>query len=105
VWSYSVRIQGTSSRLERQDDLSGSGESEVLGREMSLAFFVDRAMVADGAVLKAMEEAFPPGPFLFFGDMLELQPFRAKHFFPNFRIAYAHNQPLDANPALKAYQN
>jgi len=62
-------------------------------------------MVADGAVLKAMEEAFPPGPFPFFGDMLELQPLRAEHFFPNLRIAYAHSKALDAEPALKAYQN
>lgn len=67
-------------------------------------FRIDCARAADWTMLETMEQALPPGPALFFGQVLKLQPFRAEYFLANLRIAHAHIRPLDANPVQKAYQ-
>jgi hypothetical protein len=58
--------------------------------ERRLLFVGNRLLAADGTALETMQQPFPPGPRLFFGDVLEFHPTRSKYFFPNFGVAYAH---------------
>jgi hypothetical protein len=49
---------------------------------------------ADRAALEAMDQSLPPGPGLFLGLMLILQPSRLGQLFSNFWVTYPHTKPL-----------